>query len=387
MKRIYFDNAATTRVDPEVLKAMLPYMDEKFGNMASLHSFGREAEAAAEDARRSISKKVNGKEHRLIFTSGGTESNNFALKGAAFAGKGKGKHIITTRIEHDCILNSAKWLSKNGFEVTYLPVDREGFVDPSALASAIRKDTIIASVIHANNEIGTIEPIRELGKVAHEKGVLFHTDACQSFTKVPIDLRKDNVDLMTINAHKIYGPKGVGGLFVREGVRLDPLLAGGGQEFGLRSGTVNVAGIAGFAKAVDIMKDGHIRHMEKLRDMMIKNVLGIEESWLNGPAGGKRLCNNAHFSFRHIEGESLVIHLDLKGIAASTGSACSSKSLEPSHVLMAIGLKPEEAHGSVRFSVGKDSTADDVSYTVESLSEAVCTLRKISPFKSNRGRC
>jgi cysteine desulfurase len=270
--------------------------------------------------------------------------------------------------------------------VTYLPVDREGFVDPSDLASAIRKDTIIASVIHANNEIGTIEPIRELGKVAREKGVLFHTDACQSFTKVPIDLKKDNVDLMTINAHKIYGPKGVGGLFVREGVKLDPLLAGGGQEFGLRSGTVNVAGIAGFAKAVDIMKDSNIRHMEKLRDMLIKGVLGLEESWLNGPQGGKRLCNNAHFSFRHIEGESLIIHLDLKGIAASTGSACSSKSLEPSHVLMAIGLKPEEAHGSVRFSLGKDSAADEVSYTLQSLEEAVTTLRKISPFKG-RNRC
>jgi cysteine desulfurase len=386
MKRIYFDNAATTRVDPQVVKAMLPYMEEDFGNMASLHSFGRDAEAAVEDARRALSKKVNGKEHRLVFTSGGTESNNFALKGAAFAGRGRGKHIITTRIEHDCILNSAKWLEKNGFQVTYLPVDREGFVDPSALASAIRKDTIIASVIHANNEIGTIEPIRELGKVAHENGVLFHTDACQSFAKVPIDLKKDNVDLMTINAHKIYGPKGVGGLFVREGVRLDPLLAGGGQEFGMRSGTVNVPGIVGFAKAVDIMKDGHLKHMEKLRDMMIKGVLGIEESWLNGPMK-ERLCNNAHFSFRHIEGESLIIHLDLKGIASSTGSACSSKSLEPSHVLMAIGLKPEEAHGSVRFSLGKDNTADEVSFTLESLEEAVTTLRKISPFKGNRGRC
>ncbi len=377
---IYLDNAATTRVDPEVMKAMMPYFDEHFGNMASLHSCGREAEAAVEKARRDITKKVNGKGHRLVFTSGGTESNNFTLKGVAFANREKGRHIITTKIEHDCILNTAKWLAKQGFEVTYLPVDREGFVDPAELAGAIRKDTLIASVIHANNEIGTIEPIRELGKVCHEKDVLFHTDACQSFTKVPIDLKKDNIDLMTINSHKIYGPKGVGGLFVREGIRMDPLLNGGGQEFGLRSGTVNVAGIVGFSKAVDIMKDSHVKHMAKMRDMLIDGALGIEESWLNG-SRKERLCNNAHFSFKYIEGESLIIHLDLNGISASTGSACSSKSLEPSHVLTAIGLRPEESHGSIRFSVGKETTKKNIEYTLRSLEEAVGTLRKISPFK------
>ncbi len=381
MDRIYLDNAATTRVDPEVMKAMEPYFTKEFGNMASLHSCGREAEHAVEKARRGISGKVNAKDHRLVFTSGGTESNNFALKGVAFALKDNGRHIVTTRVEHDCVLNTARWLGKQGFEVTYLPVDRKGFVSPEDLEKAIRKDTILVSVIHANNEIGTIESLRELGKVAHERGVLFHTDACQSFTKVPIDLRKDNIDLMTVNSHKIYGPKGVGGLFIREGIRMDPLMHGGGQEFGYRSGTVNVAGVVGFARAVDVMKEKHVIHMERLRDMLIKGAGEIPGSWLNGPQGRFRLANNAHFSFEHIEGESLLIHLDLKGIAASTGSACSSKSLEPSHVLTAIGLKPEEAHGSIRFSTGKDNTKEDIEYTLHALGEAVGTLRKISPFR------
>jgi cysteine desulfurase len=380
IKRIYMDNAATTRVDPEVLKAIMPYFGEHFGNTSSLHYFGREAENAVESARRLISKKANASEHRLVFTSGGTESNNFALKGVAFANRDRGKHIITTKIEHECVLNTARWLGKQGYDVTYLPVDREGFVSPQGLDSAIRKDTLLVSVIHANNEIGTIEPVRELGKVCREHGVPFHTDACQSFTKVPIDLRKDNIDLMTINAHKLYGPKGVGGLFVREGVKTVPLMHGGGHEFGLRSGTANVPGVVGFAKAVDMMKGGHIKHMQKLRDMLMEGALKTEDSWLNGPRK-ERLCNNAHFSFRHIEGESLIVHLDLKGIAASTGSACSSKSLEPSHVLMAIGLKHEEAHGSIRFSLGRDNTEEEVDYTLEALREAVETLRKISPFK------
>ncbi len=381
MNKIYLDNAATTPVDPEVVKAMEPYFTKDFGNMASLHSCGRDADYAVEKSRRDISKNVNGKDHRLVFTSGGTESNNFALKGIAFANREKGKHIITTRMEHDCILNTGKWLEKQGFDVTYLPVDKQGFVRTADFENSIRKDTILATVIHANNEIGTIQNIRELGKIAHEKGVLFHTDACQSFTKVPIDLKKDNIDLMTVNSHKIYGPKGVGGLFIKQGIHIDPLLHGGGQEFGYRSGTVNVSGVVGFAKAVDMMKEKHVQHMAKLRDMLIDGALKIDDSWLNGPRGNDRLCNNAHFSFEHIEGESLIIHLDLKGIAASTGSACSSKSLEPSHVLTAIGLKPEESHGSIRFSVGRDNTKEEIAYTLGSLEEAVETLRKISPFK------
>lgn len=379
-EKIYLDHAATTPVDPEVMKAMTPYFSERFGNASSLHWFGREAERGISNAKRDISKKVDGKNHRLLFTSGGTESNNLALKGVAFANRGRGKHIITSTIEHDCVLNASKWLEKQGFEVTYLPVDKEGFVNPDDLENAIRKDTIIASIIHANNEIGTIEPIRELGKICSEHGVYFHTDACQSFTKIPINLKEDNIDLLTINSHKIHGPKGVGGLFVGQGVKIEPTMHGGGHEFGLRSGTENVAGIVGFAKATDIMKDKDIKHMMNLRDLIIKETLEIDDSWLNGPVKD-RLCNNAHFSFRRIEGESLIIHLDLKGIATSTGSACSSKSLEPSHVLMAIRLKPEEAHGSIRMSLGKENTKSEIEYTLEKLREAVETLRRISPFR------
>jgi cysteine desulfurase len=381
MKRIYLDHAATTPVDPDVIRAMEPYFSGRFGNASSLHHFGREAEKAMSDARARVMKKANAREHRLVFTSGGTESNNLALKGVAFANKEKGKHIITTKIEHDCVLNASKWLEGRGFEVTHLGVDREGFIDLGELEDSVRKDTLLVSVLHGNNEIGTIAPLKEIGEVCSRHGVYFHTDACQSFTKAPLDLRKMHVDMVTVNAHKIYGPKGVGGLFIREGVKIDPLLHGGGHEFGLRSGTENVVGIVGFGKAVDMMKDKHVEHMRKLRDILIEKALDIDESWLNGPRGDKRLCNNAHFTFRFIEGESLLIHLDLRGIAASTGSACSSKSLEPSHVLSAIGLKPEESHGSLRFSLGRENTKEDIETAVDVLRESVETLRKISPFK------
>ncbi len=378
--RIYLDNAATTRVDPEVIKVMSPYLGERFGNSSSLHHLGREAERALSKSRETISRKVRARDHRLAFTSGGTESNNLALKGVAFANRKRGRHIITSAIDHDCVLNSCKWLERQGFEVTYLPVDREGFVNLSDLEKAIRKDTVLVSIIHANNEIGTLQDLKGIGEICHDKGVYFHTDACQSFTKAEINLEKQNIDLLTVNSHKIYGPKGVGGLFVRRGVEIEPLMHGGGHEFGLRSGTVNVPGIVGFARAAEIMKDSHIKHMTRLRDMLIDGALEIEDSWLNGPRK-QRLCNLAHFCFRYIEGESLLVHLDLKGIAASTGSACSSKSLEPSHVLMAIGLKPEEAHGSIRMSLGRDNTRDEIEYTLEALRESVETLRKISPFK------
>ena len=378
--KIYLDNAATTPVDPEVMKAMMPYFSGVFGNASSLHSWGREAERALNDARKVILRKANAKSHRLVFTSGGTESNNFALKGVAFANRDKGRHIITTRIEHDCVLNASKWLQRQGFEVTFLPVDREGFVDPNAVQEAIRKDTIIASVIHANNEIGTIEPLTEIGKICSDNGVLLHTDACQSFTKVPLNLDKQRIDLVTVNAHKICGPKGVGGLFIREGVKIDPLLHGGGHESGYRSGTENVVGVVGFAKAVELIRDRDIENMARLRDRLMEKALMIEDSWLNGPRKD-RLCNNAHFTFKFIEGESLIIHMDLKGIATSTGSACSSKSLEPSHVLTAIGLKPAEAHGSIRFSLGKDTTQQEIDAAAEALAESVGTLRKISPYK------
>ena len=379
MKIIYLDNAATTPVAPEVMEAMKPFFSERFGNASSLHFLGKQAKEALEKSREKIMKKVNAKEHKLVFTSGGTESNNFALKGTAFANKDKGKHIITTKIEHDCVLNACKWLEKQGFEVTYLSVDREGFVDLNELEESIRKDTILVSIIHGNNEIGTIQDLKEIGKICQEHEVYFHTDACQSFTKVPIDLKKEHIDLLTINSHKIYGPKGVGGLFIRNGIKIDPLSHGGGHEFGLRSGTENVSGIVGFAKATEVIKDKDIKHMTKLRNMLIKGVLEIEDAWLNGPRE-KRLCNNTNFSFRYIEGEALMLYLDVKGIAASTGSACSSKSLEPSHVLTAIGLKPEDAHGSLRLTLGKDSTEDEIKYTIEVLKQSVDSLRKISPF-------
>ena len=327
-----------------------------------------------------ISKKLNAKEHKIVFTSGGTEANNLALKGIAFANKEKGKHIIATKIEHDCVLNACKWLEKNGFEVTYLDVDKEGFVDLDELSNAIRPDTILVSIMHANNEIGTIADLKEIGKICREKGVYFHSDACQSFCKVPIDLKNIPVDLLTINAHKIYGPKGVGALVIKEGVKIDPLLHGGGHELGLRSGTENVPGIVGFAKAIDVIKERDVEHMKKLRDKLIEGFSSIEESWLNGPKGEKRLCNNVNFTFRFIEGESLLLYLDSKGVAVSTGSACSTRSLEPSHVLKAIGLNPADAHGSLRFSVGKDNTEEEMDYVIEAVKEGVESLRKISPL-------
>ena len=379
MKRIYLDHAATTPIAKEVMKAMQPFFDKSFGNASSVHTLGREAREAIDDSREIIGKKLNAKNHTVIFTSGGTESNNFAIKGVAFANRKKGKHIITSKIEHECVLNSCRWLEKQGFEVTYLPVDKEGFVNLNELEKAIRKDTILVSIIHANNEIGTIEPIEEIGKICSKHEVYFHTDACQSFTKVPINLKKQNIDLLTINAHKIYGPKGIGALVIRDGVKIDPLLHGGGHEFGFRSGTENVPGIIGFAKAVEIAKEKDVEHMRKLRDILIKGALEIENSRLNGPRE-RRLCNNANFSFKYIEGESLVLYLDMKGIEASTGSACSSRSLEPSHVLLAIGLTPEDAHGSIRMSVGRENTKDEMKYTLEVLKESVEILRKISPF-------
>ncbi len=380
MKRIYLDNAATTPVAKEVLEAMMPYFRERFGNASSLHSFGREARDAVENSREKICKKLNAKEHKIIFTSSGTEANNLALKGVAFANRERGKHIITTKIEHDCVLNACKWLEKNGFEVTYLNVDKEGFVDLNELENAIRDDTIIVSIMHGNNEIGTIADLKVVGEICRAKGVYFHSDACQSFCKVPIDLKQLPVDLLTINAHKIYGPKGVGALVIREGVKIDPLLHGGGHELGLRSGTENVPSIVGFAKAIDVIKEKDVEHMKRLRDMLIEGFSIIEESWLNGPRGEKRLCNNVNFTFRFIEGESLLLYLDSKGIAASTGSACSTRAIEPSHVLTAIGLSPADAHGSLRFSVGKDNTEEEIKYVIDVVKEGVESLRKISPL-------
>lgn len=375
---VYLDNAASTKVDDEVIEAMLPFFNLSYGNASSLHQQGSKAKEALESARAIIAKKINAGPKEIIFTSGGTESNNLALKGIAFANKSKGKHIITSKIEHDCVLNSCGWLEKEGFKVSYLPVDKYGFVNPADVANEIRKDTILVSIMHANNEIGTIEPIEEIAKICRDKNVYFHTDACQSLTKVPIDAK--NFDLVTINSHKIHGPKGVGALYIRQGTNIQTMQHGGGHELNLRSGTENVSGIVGFGKAVEIAKEEHISRMAKLRDMLIDGIMrNINEVQLNGPRD-KRLCNNANIAFHFIEGESMMMHLDSKGIMVSTGSACSSKSLEPSHVLRAIGLKHETAHGSLRMSLSKYNTKEEIKYTIENLIEIVKNLREISPL-------
>jgi cysteine desulfurase len=381
--KVYLDYAATTPVDPRVLEVMKPYFYKKFGNSMSLHSFGLEAKQALEESRETVAKFVNANPEEIIFTGSATESINSVIKGVAFANKEKGKHIITSAIEHHAVLESCKWLEEQGFEITYLPVDKYGFVDLEKLKNSIKNNTILVSIMHANNEIGTIEPIEEIGKICKEKDVLFHTDAVQSFGKIPIDVNKMNVDLLSLSAHKFYGPKGVGATFIRKGTNIDPLLHGGGHEFGLRSSTENIASIVGLAEAVRLrekeMKPEAAR-LTKLRDYLIRNVLKIENSYLNGHLT-KRLSNNANFWFAFIEGEALIIQLDSYGIAASTGSACSSSTLEPSHVLMAIGLKHEEAHGSLRLSLGKYTTKTEIDYAIKVLPKVIENLRKISPFK------
>ncbi|MBW3003564.1 cysteine desulfurase NifS [Candidatus Woesearchaeota archaeon] len=380
MKRIYMDHSATTPVDQKVVEAMQPYFTEKFGNASSIHSFGQEAASAVKKSRETIAKFLGVKESELFFTSGGTESDNLAIKGVATANKDKGKHIITSSVEHHAVLHTCEWLEKNGFEVTYLPVDKYGSVDVEEFKKSIREDTILVSIMHINSEIGTIEPIEEIAKICKERGIYFHSDAVQSFGKIQIDMK--NIDLLSISSHKLYGPKGLGALFVREGVKIESLVHGGGHENGLRSGTENVAGIVGFAKAVEIAKEGmekEAKQLKELRERLIKGVLEIPDCWLNGHPE-KRLPGNAHFSFRFIEGESLVLYLDMNGIAASTGSACSTKSLKPSHVLTAIGLSHEEAHGSLRITLGRSNTEEDIEQVIKVLPDIVSNLRKMSPL-------
>jgi len=380
MKRIYLDNSATTRVDKRVVEEMQPYFTEKYGNASSQHVLGLEAKRALEQSRDVIAKAINAKSDEIIFTSGGTESNNLALKGLFFVNPDK-KHIITTKIEHDCILNSCKWLEKQGAKVTYLDVDKEGFVNTEDIRKAITPETLVVSVIHGNNEIGTIQDIEEIGKICKEKNVLFHIDACQSFTKTKLDVRKQNLSLVTLNAHKIHGPKGVGALYIKEGVKISPLLHGGGHEYGKRNGTENIPGIVGFAKAVKLVKRNHIRDMEFLRDRLIDRILRIYETKLNGASGNKRLCNNVNISFKNIEGEAIGGYLDAYGICSSTGSACSSHNLEPSHVLKAIGLSEIVANSSIRLSLSRENTKEEIDEVIEALPQIVAKLRKISPFK------
>jgi len=381
MRKIYFDYAATTPVDPRVMKEMVPYFSKKFGNTMSLHSFGQEAKLALEKSRDIAADLIKARPEEIIFTGSATESNNLALKGVA-AVKGRG-HIIISSIEHHCVLESAKWLEKKGFKITKLKTDKYGLVEPEDVRKAIRKDTILVSIIHASNEIGTIQPIAEIGKICREKGVYFHTDAAQSFGKIPIDVNKMNIDLLTASSHKIYGPKGAALLFIKKGVVIEPILHGGGQESGLRSSTVNIPAIVGFAKAIETAKKemaAESKRLAGLRNKIVKGALKIKGSYLNGHPKN-RLPNNANFRFDFVEGESMVIQLDLAGIAASTGSACSSATLEPSHVLLAIGLKPEQAHGSLRVSLGRWTTEKEINYFLKVLPEIIKRLRRISPFK------
>ncbi len=380
-RQVYMDHSATTAVDPVVREAMLPYLTEKYGNPSSLYSIGREARRAIEEARQKVADLIGAKKEEIIFTGSGTESDNLAIKGLAFKNRKKGDHIITSSIEHHAVLHTCKYLEGQGFKVTYLPVSREGLVAPSDVEKAITPATILITIMHANNEIGTIQPIEEIGKIARERNIPFHTDAVQTAGKIPVNVDSLNISLLSMSAHKIYGPKGVGALYLRKGTFIEPQLHGGGHERNLRSSTENVPGIVGFGKACELAKE-RLPEEEKitaLRDRLISGILEIKDSYLNGhPA--KRLPNNANFRFSYIEGESMVLNLDMKGISASTGSACSSTSLEPSHVLLAIGLKPEEAHGSLRLTLGRGNAIEDVDYVVSVLPEIVNKLRMISPL-------
>lgn len=382
-KLIYMDNAATTPVNPEVLDAMLPYFTEKFGNPSSIYSISSENKKAITDAREVIAKTINTTPENIYFTAGGSESDNWALKATADAYASKGKHIITTKIEHHAILHTCEYLETKGFEITYLDVDENGLVKLDELTAAIRPDTILISVMFANNEIGTIEPIAEIGKIAHEHGVLFHTDAVQAYTQVPIDVEAMNIDMMSTSGHKINGPKGIGFLYIRKGVKIKSFIHGGAQERHRRAGTENVTGIIGLAKAAEIatanMKERTAEEI-KVRDHLIERIeKEIPYAKLNGDRV-KRLPNNVNFSFQFVEGESMLILLDSKGICASSGSACTSGSLDPSHVLLAIGLPHEIAHGSLRLTISDQITMEDADYVVDNLKEIVNHLREMSPL-------
>ncbi len=382
-KIIYLDNAATTKTKPEVVEAMLPYFTEKFGNPSSVYGFAAQNKEAVTEAREQIAKALNAPAQDVYFTAGGSEADNWALKAAMEAYKDKGNHLITTKIEHHAILHTCEYLEKQGYEVTYLDVDENGVVDLNQLKASIRPTTVLISVMYANNEIGTLQPIKEIGQIAKEQGVLFHTDAVQAFGQLPIDVMAENIDMLSASGHKLNGPKGIGFLYIRKGLKLRSLLHGGGQERKRRAGTENVPGIVGFGKAVELATAGmdeKIKKETELRDYMIGRVLAeIPYVRLNGHRT-KRLPNNANFSFQFIEGESLLIMLDMKGICASSGSACTSGSLDPSHVLLAIGLPHEIAHGSLRLTLSEETTKEEIDFTIEQLKEIVANLRNMSPL-------
>lgn len=380
---IYLDNAATTKTAPEVVEAMLPYFTEHFGNASSIYALGSASKKAVNAARRTIAESIGAKMEEIYFTAGGSESDNWALKAVAEAYEGKGRHIITSKIEHHAVLHTCEYLQKNGFEVTYLDVDETGLISVEALKAAIRPDTILISIMFANNEIGTIEPIAEIGAIAKKHGILFHTDAVQAFGQLPIDVEELHIDLLSASAHKLNGPKGIGFLYVRNGLKLRSFIHGGAQERSKRAGTENVPAIVGFGKAVEramLMMEEKTQKELKLRDYLMKRLEEeVPYAFVNGHRQN-RLPNNVNISFRFIEGESLLIMLDMKGICASSGSACTSGSLDPSHVLLAIGLKHEEAHGSLRLTLSEENTMEEMDVVVEEVKEIVDKLRAMSPL-------
>lgn len=380
---IYADNAATTKISKSVLDAMLPYLNENYGNASSIYMLGQDCAKDLLEARKRVAKTINAKESEIYFTSGGSESDNWAIKGVAISSAKKGKkHIITSAIEHHAVLHTCQFLEEQGFEVTYLPVDENGLVSVNDLKNAIREDTCLVSIMYANNEIGTIEPIAEIGKVCKEKKVPFHTDAVQAIGSVKIDVIEQNIDMLSISGHKIHAPKGIGALYVRNGLSIPNLIHGGGQERGKRAGTENLASIIAFTKAIEEATeniDKKIAYITPLRDKLIEELTKISQSKLNGDRV-KRLCGNVNISFRGIEGEGLLLYLDNEGICASSGSACTSGSLDPSHVLLAIGLTHEVAHGSLRLSINEDTTEDDIDYIIEKVRLVVKKIREMSPL-------
>ena len=381
------DHNATTPVHPVVLDAILPYYREMYGNASSVHAFGREARGAMEEAREKIAEFIGAQPREVIFTSGGTESDNFAIEGAAFENSKKGNHIVTSSIEHHAVLNACKHLETHGFEVSYLGVDRYGMVDPDNVREAVKEDTILITIMHANNEVGTIEPMQEIGRIAKEEGIIFHTDAVQAVGKIPVNVDELGVDLMSMSAHKIYGPKGIGALYMRRGTKVEPLVRGGHHERSRRGGTENVPGIVGFGKAIEIAAADMEEEGKRLRSLTEKLKIGLRDQLEYVYANShptQRLPNTMNISFEFLEGESIVLNLDMKGIAVSTGSACTSGSLEPSHVLMALGLSPAAAQGAIRFSLGRDNTESDVDYVLEELPPIIRRLREMSPLYADK---
>jgi cysteine desulfurase len=383
MKNVYMDYSATTYVKPEVLEEMLPYFTEKFGNPSSFYGISRETKKAIDKAREQVAKTLNCRPDEVYFTGGGSEADNWAIKGIASAHKNKGNHIITTKVEHHAVLHSCEYLEKNGFDVTYLDVNEEGFINLEDLKNAITDKTILVSIMFANNEIGTIQPIKEIGEICSEKKVFFHTDAVQAVGNIPVDVKEMNIDMLSLAGHKIYGPKGIGVLYIKKGIKIDNLIHGGGQEKNRRAGTENIASIVGLGKALELATDNLEEHMKKmiaLRDKLMNGLLEVPYTRLNGPRGDKRLPGNVNVCFRFIEGESILLSLDFKGVCASSGSACTSGSLDPSHVLLAIGLPHEIAHGSLRLSMGEGSTEEDVDYVLEVVPPIIERLRNMSPL-------